>query len=229
MKFTKTLGSALLANCVAGLMTIGSAQAAVTYSENTASPVSIPGLTGFATTGAMMDGMSVTATFSNQFSETRVWADTGATSGGVTGNGWSLSLNGDSFSSRWSFSFTDPNAALNLVQLVLNGSTGLTVFDRTFGDTDGTPGSALGWDFDFTATSPDINVTYSNPIEIGAADFVGDLWQMVMADFDGGIRTDFTFGHDTDNDSRYSIPEPGSLALLGMGLLGLGFSRRRKS
>ena len=43
----------------------------------------IPGLTGFATTGAMMDGMQVTACFSGIGCETRGWADGGgADSGG---------------------------------------------------------------------------------------------------------------------------------------------------
>jgi hypothetical protein len=47
-------------------------------------------LTGFATTGAMMDGMKVSAFFSDGTSELVLWADTGASSGGVTGTGWSL-------------------------------------------------------------------------------------------------------------------------------------------
>ena len=51
----------------------------------------IPGLTGFQTTGAMMDGMNVTACFSGIGCETRAWADLGAPdSGGVSGTGWAL-------------------------------------------------------------------------------------------------------------------------------------------
>lgn len=51
----------------------------------------IPGLTGFATSGDMMDGMLVTACFSSAGCQpTLVWADTGAGAGGVTGAGWSF-------------------------------------------------------------------------------------------------------------------------------------------
>jgi hypothetical protein len=185
----------------------------------------IPGLTGYATSGAMMDGMSVTASFTSGLTQTLSWADTGANSGGVFGTGWSLSVSGDTFDTNaWTMSTGD----LVLTDLRLDGRTGLTLFDRTFGGLVGTDGSALGKDID-TGTS----ATYSHQVAIGAAAPVGDLWHVLDVNFvtagAAGVSGRFTFSQDADNDSRFSnVPEPSILALLGAGLLGFNFVRRRK-
>src|SRR5688572_25758991 len=62
-------------------MGVGSANAVVTYQVG-GGQSNIPGLTGFATTGAMMDGMSVRAVFSGGTDETRLWADLAAPESG---------------------------------------------------------------------------------------------------------------------------------------------------
>ena len=194
--------------------------------------VDIPGLTGFSTTGAMMDGMQVTACFTGNVCETRAWADGGgADSGGVVGTGWALSLIGDSFFQNWQFDFTnDPG---QLLTLRLDGEGALTIFDRTFGGANGTPGSAHGLDWN-SALGADttINVTFLDPTTIDGAAAVGDIFQQVLVDFGvTGPTDDFTFVQDTDNDSRFNpptIPEPSTLLLLVLGMLAFAGVHRRR-
>lgn len=217
--------------------------AAPTYVFSNTGASDIPGLTGFSTTGAMMDGMSVTAEFIGGAAETRSWADTGANSGGVTGTGWSLSQAGDTFSSPWNFAFTNPNAALQLQRLILSGNSGLTIFDVDMYDLAATcdsytpagadsscsAGSARGLRMTFTDVNLSPTVTYSDIVGIGGASPVGDLFHVVTVDFGAnGIRSDFSFLQDTDNDSRFNqVPLPGTVALFGLGLGLMGWMRRR--
>jgi hypothetical protein len=233
MKATSRLSIVTLALAASAFATSAQAQVVIT---TTPLPVLVaPGLTGFATTGADMAGLSVTVGFTGGPDTTFAWGVTGPTSGGVFTPNWSLALTGDSFSSPWVFSFLNPaGAVLQLRHLALNGTTGLTIFDRTFGGVEGTPGSANGTDFAYTGgTCAGCNtlVNYSGQTAIGAAPAVGDLWQVVDITFlDGtGPRTNFSFVQDTDNDIRFMIPEPETYALMlgGLGLMTLVARRRR--
>ncbi len=182
-------------------------------------------LTGFATTGAMMDGMAITANFTGGGSQTLYWADTGAVSGGVTGTNWSLSESGDTFGGSWSLS-----SSVGIDSIFIDAGVGNTVFDISWVG-EGTPGSASGWTFQ-TGTAFDIVATYSGVVSVGANPAVGDLWRYLNIDFTQGFSGAMTYIADTDNllyaGDINPVPEPTGLLLLATGLLGLGFAHRRK-
>jgi hypothetical protein len=229
MKLKKLLiAAALAASSMA-------AQAGVIVVTDMSTTNNIPGLTGFQTNGAMMDGLMVTATFSNGFSETLSWADTGATSGGVFGTGWSLQETGDTFGGIWDFFQDASQGQIVSIKLDASGPKQVTVFDTSFGGLTGTDNSALGMDFAFgTCDGCNATATYSNAIAVTPNPAVGDIFHTLMITFDQGQgpRTPFSFMQDTDNDSRLNtgfVPEPGTAPLMALAMLGMvaGLRRRR--
>lgn len=193
-------------------------------------------ISGFSTYGDDMDGMSVTAFFSDSSSQTLSWADTGSNSGGVTGIGWSLSLSGNSWNSNW---VLNNNSSLGVIGLILNGATGDTMFDIAWSPFPGSIGSSAGREFSVSSVPAylDITATYTDIVSIGSADPVGDLYASLLLDFTniGGLHSGdgLTWLADTDNSVLEgdvvvtAVPEPSILVLLSVGLFSLGFAYRR--
>jgi hypothetical protein len=165
-------------------------------------------------TGSDMAGIEVTATFADTSTETLNWADLGGDKGGVTGSGWSLSVDGDTIVPN------DPLAPMAGVWVLEVGQVQLSslwinlgtafVFDTEFGDllADGSgPGRA------FVSSSP-IGFTFMNPA--GSAELFSAL---SLFDITGSTM----FAVDTD-----AVPTPATLSLMGLALLGLVAGTRRK-
>jgi hypothetical protein len=217
-----------------GLFSFQSANAAVISTDLSTVDV-VPGISQFTTDGADMVGMAVTVNFLGGGSETVAWAATGPASGAATGafgTGWSISSSGDTFNTNaWSADFGN----LQVTSFVMDGTPGLTLFDRDFDPLPGTPGSADGRDFATTLVQDAlVAATYSNVVGIGATPPVGDIFHILTVSFaeveNGTVSGLFDFTQDTDNDIRIQIPEPAMLPLFGLGLAGIAIvARSRRS
>jgi PKD domain len=152
-------------------------------------------LTGFTTTGSMMAGMQVTASFTDGSSESVIWSAANADSGGVFGNGWSLTESGNSFNQPWTLT----NTGLGITSLVIDAIPGNTVFDiYPYGDKlPQTDGSADGWGFETINGQSPTSSSYSDVIDISAGDLFGKLSLYWTEGFTGLMN----FRADTDSGS----------------------------
>ncbi len=170
-------------------------------------------------TGADMAGIEVTATFSDMSTETLTWEALTADSGGVSGTGWTLVQEGNTFGELTGGgivvgAWTLINNSATLESLFINLLPANFIFDTLFGDASAN-GSGSGREF-------------VSDVAIGS--MFGGLLQdelystLTLTGIEDG-QTRFLI--DTDLVS-VSVSAPATASILMLSLLGLVMNARRK-
>jgi hypothetical protein len=188
-------------------------------------------------TGADMIGIEVTAFFTNSAPETATWVTTGTDasipyqegfSGGAFGTNWSLRQQGDTFGEYgpgggqllglWTLEVAPQNP---LAMLYINTATAGVVFDYV-PDFEVSPGSSVGRYFISDQTAPPAAM-YFDTIGFDLAGTLALNWMPTGQSFTG------TMNFMADTDMYASVPEPSSVLLLTVGLIGLAFGSKKRA
>jgi len=145
---------------------------------------------------------------------------------GVTG----LVVDGMTYDATWAIGSFDTSGQNPTVLTNITDATSLVnMINTLFNDNSITPLDVAGVCTDSNSNDCDLIVAYN--INVSSFDAVNVEWRQPSGPWEpqnqNWSRTD-DFGIRVAQVTLTKVPEPGTLALLGLGLAGLGFARRKK-
>jgi hypothetical protein len=112
------------------------------------------------------------------------------------------------------------------------GTTGTNYFAAGWRTDDGGIGSAFSWDgFTLDLTFDNLGGDYiqgDDDMGYGNQVVTGQMYHMHSAHSNGYMYAYINSGSVLMKSSTFAVPEPSIIALFGLGLVGLGFARRKR-
>jgi len=205
----------------------------LTASFLSAEATSISGVSKYTTSSQMMKDMSVTVTFADTTTWTGNWKNLDSDTSGVSGSGWSFTNDAystsydDTYWNDWNLMNSTANEGIT--SITIDGISADVMFDIWWKDKGkGTTDSEYGK----AEMATDWSYTNSDAISLNSAAPVGDLWgsiTLTYSDATNGFTGTAAFKLDTDKTLSSETPEPATLTLFGLGLMGLGVYGRKRN